>query len=53
MRKHTIILNDGELCDSFVEAFVYLGYKATGLKFIHNGEYGKQLGNKRYDFYFP
>jgi len=48
-----IILLDGAECDSMVEAFRYLYYKKNGINFLHNMKYGKELGNKKYDFYFP
>lgn len=46
-----VILNDGEICDSLVEALFYLKYKKDGIKFLHRGLYGDGLGQRRYDFY--
>lgn len=54
-----IALKGGIHCDSIVEAFFYLKYKSSGLKFQHNKRYPKKnnyrlgsKGNARYDFYF-
>lgn len=48
-----IVIKDGEVCDSQAEAYLYLIYKKMGLKFYHNKKYGNEIGNMRYDFYFP
>lgn len=48
-----VLLNDGEVCDSLVEAHYYLLYKREGLTFKHSGDYGGYMGKSRYDFFFP
>jgi len=48
-----IILIDNTVCDSYVEAFFYLKYKRSKLKFEHNKKYDLKFGGYRYDFYFP
>jgi hypothetical protein len=50
---NSIILKDGTVCASKIEAFMYLMYKKLGLNFKHNKKYSNSFGNKRYDFYFP
>ena len=49
---HSKILKNGISCASYVEAYMYLKYEKSKLKFIHNKTY-KGLGRSRYDFYFP
>lgn len=52
--KKKVVLDDGEVCDSYIEAYVYLQYrlvKRFGL--VHGGRYGRKLGRKTYDFYIP
>ena len=46
-------MDDGAICDSYVEAYIYLKYKSEGIDFLHNKYYGKDFGLKRYDFYIP
>ena len=46
-----IVLKNGVVCDSFPEAYMYLQYKKSQIKFIHNKKYGNIMGNRRYDFY--
>ncbi len=48
-----INLKCGAHCDSLVEAYFYLKYKSKKIKFFHNKIYGRGLGKRRYDFYFP
>jgi len=48
-----ITLQDGTICDSKVEAYRYVFHKKSGIPFLHNKQYGKELGKMRYDFYFP
>ena len=48
-----ILLKDGTVCDSIIEAFFYCAYKKQKLKFIHHGKYGGRMGGSIYDFYFP
>jgi hypothetical protein len=49
-----VVLKNGEVCDSLIEAYFYLKYKKLKLKFFHNKKYGsKAMGNRKYDFYFP
>lgn len=48
-----IILKDDTVCDSQIEAYMYLKHKEENLFFLHNKRYGKELGGMRYDFYFP
>jgi len=50
---HEVVLLDGVICDSLVEALFYLKYKEDGIPFTHHGSYGKQLGKHEFDFYFP
>lgn len=47
-----IELKDGEICDSLLEAYIYLKLTARGIKFIHNKKYSKKNGY-RFDFYIP
>ena len=49
----SVVLKDGERCASLVEAYFYLLYKEMGIEFRHDKKYGREMGNKRYDFYFP
>jgi len=46
-----VILNDGAVCDSIPEAYIYLKYKKDSVRFHHNKIYGKYMGKRRYDFY--
>lgn len=50
-----ILLNDGTVCSSMVDAYFYLKFKNENLKFLYNKKYGDlgKKGNCRYDFYFP
>jgi DNA-directed RNA polymerase subunit RPC12/RpoP len=48
-----VILKDGTVCDSYVEAFFYLEYKKQNIFFKHNEIYDIRFGKYRYDFYFP
>jgi len=48
-----IILKDGSVCDSVIEAFYYLKLLGKNIKFIHHGIYGKKMGKCTYDFYIP
>ena len=52
-RRHSVVLGSGICCDSLVEAMFYLKYEKAGLKFVHRYRYGKKLGCKTCDFYFP
>lgn len=47
-----ILLKNGKLCDSLVEAFFYLKYKKEKLTFKYHGLY-PNFGRRKYDFYFP
>ena len=46
-----INLKGGASCDSWVEAFFYLKYKKSKVRFNYHGAYG--MGKSKYDFYFP
>jgi hypothetical protein len=48
-----IVLKDGTVCGSQLEAYMCLRHQDEGVYFLHNHLYGKELGNMRYDFYFP
>jgi len=48
-----IELRDGEICDSMVEAYLYLKYRQEELNFSHGGIYRGQMGKRKYDFFFP
>ena len=48
-----VVLDDGEKCDSHVEAYAYLKFREQGVEFIHDKLYGHGMGRKRYDFFFP
>jgi len=48
-----IVLRDGTLCSSKVEAYWYLKFKNERKFFIHDQRYGPGIGYCRYDFYFP
>lgn len=48
-----IILKDGTAWDSRVEAIFYLKLKEKNIAFVAHGKYGKDLGQKKYDFYLP
>lgn len=49
-----VILKDGTICDSLVDAYWYLTYKKQGVVLIYNRRYdAPQLGRSRYDFYLP
>jgi hypothetical protein len=50
---HKITLDDGTVCDSYVEAYIYLKYKDGGINFVHHGSYGGRMGRKAFDFYLP
>jgi hypothetical protein len=45
-----VVLNNGIICDSIIEAYYYLKYKECQLNFLHNKLYG-DIGKHRYDFY--
>lgn len=47
----SVVLQDDEICDSLVEALFYLKYREDGVKFLHRGLYGEDMGLHRYDFY--
>lgn len=51
--KSQVELEDGSVCGSYAEAYMYLKYKEEGIPFLHNKRYGKKMGKRRYDFYFP
>ena len=36
---------------SYLEAVFFIRYTLAGVSFLHNKEYGKELGKKRFDFY--
>lgn len=44
-------LKNGTVCDSWVEAYLFLQYKNKGVRFKYNKLYGKPMGKRRYDFY--
>lgn len=48
-----VYLNDGAICDSYIEAFYYLRFKQSDKIFKQHGYYGGKLGKSKYDFYFP
>lgn len=48
-----VILKDETSWDSIPEAYMYLMFKEQGLNMFFHGSYGKELGNYKYDFYFP
>jgi len=48
----SIILRDGIVCASLIEAYYYLKYKKEHKKFKHNKKYDNKFGRYRYDFYF-
>jgi hypothetical protein len=50
---HRVLLKDGTVCDSWIEAYHYLSYVRSGVRFLHGGRYPSGIGKCRYDFYFP
>lgn len=48
-----VILKDGTLCDSMIEAFCYLKYREQGVNFEFHKAYGGELGKSKCDFYIP
>jgi len=46
-----VILYGKILCNSIPEAYKYLEYKNSGIKFKHNKMYDQRFGRHRYDFY--
>lgn len=48
-----IELKDGAILSSIPEAIKYLEYKRGGFLFKYDKIYHKNLGKRRYDFYFP
>jgi len=48
-----VTLHGNILCDSVPEAYMYLEYEKKGIRFRHNGTYGRAIGRCRYDFYLP
>ena len=49
--QHKIVLKDGTICDSLVEAYYYLLFKNQGISFKYHQLYGVKLGQRLYDFY--
>jgi len=49
-----VILKNGVVCDSLIDAYFYLTFKEKGIKFLYNKKYGDlgKQGRCRYDFYF-
>jgi len=48
-----IILTDGFVADSRVEALLYLKLKNDKMNVLSHGKYGKDMGGCLYDFYIP
>ena len=52
-----VVLQDGTLCRSLIEAYYYLKLKEEGIVFLHDQLYPStetyNLGKSRYDFYIP
>ena len=48
-----IVLKDGAVCDSVIEAHFYLRFQRKKISFLHHGFYGGSLGKCVYDFYLP